>query len=131
MSVTLPDGAKQLVDEGKNFATMVTINPDGSPQATILWVTRDGDDLLLSGTTTRQKTKNLAKDDRVSVVIPKPNPQEGGLEVRGTASVTDEGGRELINRLYRKYIGEGDYPWDEPGTVRVVYRVTPKKVIFN
>jgi hypothetical protein len=51
------------------------------------------------------------------------------VEVRGTATMTEEGGRELIDEFAGKYRGLEHYPWDAEGTVRVVVRVTPHKVV--
>lgn len=128
MGVALPDSAKALVDD-TTFPTLVTLNKDGSPQASLMWVTRDGDDLLFSTARGRQKERNLLRDPRVSVLIPRPNAQSGYVEVRGRVEIDEAGGRELIDQLYNKYIGEGVYPWDAPDAVRVVLRVLPEKVV--
>lgn len=129
MGVALPDEAKELIDD-KSFPTLVTVNSDGSPQSSLMWVTREGDELLLSTTRGRQKDKNLARDPRVSVLVPMTDPQQGYAEVRGRVEVTEEGGRELIDSLYNKYIGEGAFPWDGPEAVRIVVRVQPEKVVW-
>lgn len=129
MSATLNDTSKAIID-GKNFATVATINEkDGSPHASTMWITRDGEDLLFSITTTRKKYLNILADPRVSIVVPKPDPQQGYVEVRGKVELTEQGGRDLINTLYNKYIGAGEYAWDPDGTVRVVARVTPDRVV--
>ena len=54
------------------------------------------------------------------------------VEVRGTVTMTEEGGRELIDRLNQKYMGTPRYTWDD-GTdnVRVVVRLSPTKVNFQ
>ena len=51
----LPERAHELID-GKNFATVATILPDGGPQASVVWVKRDGDDVLYSTVRGRRKT---------------------------------------------------------------------------
>jgi hypothetical protein len=51
------------------------------------------------------------------------------VEVRGTATMVEEGGRELIDEFAKKYRDLDVYPWDAPGVVRVVVRVTPHKVV--
>ncbi|GAB3707063.1 PPOX class F420-dependent oxidoreductase [Mariniluteicoccus flavus] len=123
---TLSEGAKALLD-APNYAVLGTLNPDGSPQLTTMWVGRDGDQLLFSTVEGRQKPKNLARDPRVSVMIMDPESPFRYLEVRGTAEVQrDEG--SLINDLSHKYVGQ-DYATEPEGTVRVVVRVTPTKVI--
>ncbi|GAA3026165.1 PPOX class F420-dependent oxidoreductase [Actinokineospora globicatena] len=126
MGSPLSEGAKALLD-GANFATLATLNPDGSPQTSVLWIRRDGDDVLLSTVAGRQKEKNLRRDPRVSVTVyAKDNPYSY-IEVRGAAELTTEGGDDLINELSEKYTGK-PYSGDSPDTVRVVVRITPERV---
>ena len=128
---TLPDNAKALVDKHE-YATIATIEPDGQPQQSVVWIARDGDDLLVSTTTNRRKYANLARDPRATVCIyDRANPYSY-LEVRGDVELTQEGGRELIDQLARDYMGAERYTMDD-GTdnVRVVVRVKPRKVVFS
>ena len=84
---TLPDAAKALFD-ATEFVTLATVQPDGQPQLSVVWVERDGDDLLMSTTTNRQKHRNLERDPRASVLLyPKDNPYSY-VEVRGTVTMT-------------------------------------------
>ncbi|MFE0375141.1 PPOX class F420-dependent oxidoreductase [Streptomyces inhibens] len=131
MTATLSDDLKQLLDTPV-FVTLVTLQPDGSPQASPVWVKRDGDDLLISTTVGRRKEKNLRRDPRVSVVVqPFDNPYTYA-EVRGNATLTTEGGQELINELSRKFTGR-PYAEFNPDAAndaeRVVVRITPRKVV--
>jgi PPOX class probable F420-dependent enzyme len=127
MSSQLSDRAKALID-GKSFAVVSTIQPDGSPQSSVVWVKRDGDDILFSTVQGRRKHLNLVKDPRVSILInPAEDPYEY-LEARGEVTLTTEGGPELINELSHKYRGE-EYGYDGPDDVRVVVRLTPRKVV--
>ena len=68
MSISLSDATVALVD-GKNYAILATINPDGSPQTSVLWVGRDGNDLLFSTVAGRVKHRNMERDPRVSVTV--------------------------------------------------------------
>ncbi|MFH8789996.1 PPOX class F420-dependent oxidoreductase [Streptomyces roseoverticillatus] len=132
MVATLSDDLKKLLDDAPVFATVATVQPDGSPQLTVTWVTRDGDDLLISTTVGRRKEKNMRRDPRVTVMINPPNAPYTYAEVRGTATLTTEGGPELIDELSRKYTGK-DYadfnPAAKDDAQRVVVRVTPRKVV--
>ena len=131
MTATLPDKAFPFVDEPE-FATIATINPDGQPQLSVVWVERHGNDIVFSTVKGRRKHLNIDRDPRVTILIwPKANPWTY-LEVRGTATYTEEGGRELIDRLCRKYTGNDRYTMDD-GTdnVRIVVTVTPTKVVFR
>lgn len=125
--MTLDDRTRQLVD-GRNFATIATLNPDGSPQTSVIWVGLDGDAVVFSSTTGRKKTRNILRDPRVSLtVINADNPYQTA-EIRGTAEVIDDPERTLGTRLSHKYVGE-DPPPDPPETKRVIVRVTADKVI--
>ncbi|MFI8388587.1 PPOX class F420-dependent oxidoreductase [Streptomyces sp. NPDC085540] len=132
MSAALSDDLKKLIDDSPVFATVATIQPDGSPQLSVTWLTRDGDDLLVSTTVGRRKEKNLRVDPRITVMINPANAPYTYAEVRGTAELTTEGGQELINELSRKYTGK-DYadfnPASKDDAERVVVRVSPRKVV--
>ena len=125
---TLDDKAREML-AGKNFATVATMEPDGQPQLSPVWVTHDGDDVLFSTTVGRRKHTNIARNDKVTVCVLDQEDPYTYVEIRGTATMTEEGGRELIDAFAKKYRGLDVYPWDQPDTVRVVVRVTPTKVI--
>ncbi len=127
----IPDTARTWLD-GPEFATIATIMPDGQPQLSVVWIERDGDDVLVSTIKGRRKHRNIERDPRVTVLVyPRDSPYEY-VEVRGRATMTDEGGRELIDRLARAYKGADRYLGDD-GTdnVRVVVRITPDKVVIR
>ncbi|GAB2891998.1 PPOX class F420-dependent oxidoreductase [Streptomyces mayteni] len=132
MSAVLPDDLKKLIDDSPVFACVATVQPDGSAQQSITWITRDGDDLLLSTTVGRRKELNLRRDPRTTIMINPPNAPYTYAEVRGTATITTEGAAELIDTLSRKYTGK-DYADFNPAAgddpQRVVVRVTPRKVV--
>ena len=123
----LPDHAKEWLD-GTTFAVLATVNADGSPQSTVHWIARDGDDVLMSTVRGRKHARNLELDPRVSIVVIDPENPYRYVEVRGTARLTEEGGRELIDDLSEKYGGIRPYPGDTPDAVRVVIRVPAEHV---
>ncbi|MET8689797.1 PPOX class F420-dependent oxidoreductase [Streptomyces sp. NPDC004732] len=131
MSAALSDQLKSLLDTPV-FITVATIQPDGSPQVSPVWVKRDGDDVLFSTTIGRRKEKNLRRDPRVTVLVQPFDAPYTYAEIRGTAEMTTEGGQELIDELSRKYTGK-DYADFNPGskddTQRVVVRVSARKVV--
>lgn len=127
MAAQLSDKAKALLD-GKTFAVVTTLQPDGSPQSSVVWVKHDGEDVLFCTVEGRRKHLNLLKDPRVSLLVNPPNDPYSYFEVRGEATMTREGGRELINELSHKYRGE-EYGFDGPDDIRVVVRLTPRKVV--
>ncbi|MFF1355668.1 PPOX class F420-dependent oxidoreductase [Streptomyces sp. NPDC058297] len=131
MTAQLSDELKALLDTPV-FITVATIQPDGSPQVSPVWVKRDGDDVLFSTTVDRRKEKNLRRDPRVTVVVqPADNPY-AYAEIRGTADLTAEGGQELIDELSLKYTGKkyAEFnPRSADDAERVVVRITPRKVV--
>ena len=126
MSILLSDATLALLD-GKNYAILATINPDGSPQTSVLWVGRDGNDLLFSTVAGRVKHRNMERDPRVSVTVLDSADPENYVELRGRVSMTPDVGRALDTRLSWKYDGR-DPGEDRPGAVRVVVRMVVEKV---
>ncbi len=128
---TIPDLAKVWLD-APEFATMATIQPDGHPQLSVVWVERDGEDLLVSTIEGRQKHRNLVQDPRATVLVFPADAPQRYVEVRGTVTMTRDGGPELIDRLARAYDGVDRFTGDD-GTdrVRVVVRITPTHVVVR
>ena len=125
MGIPLSDAALRLVD-GRNYAVLATVNPDGSPQTSVIWVGRDGSDLLFSTVEGRVKHRNMLRDPRVSVSVIDSADPENYVELRGRASTTPDIGRQLDTRLSWKYDGKDPDP-DRPGAVRVVVRVVVER----
>ena len=127
MPVPLSDHVRALVD-ATPYATLATLNRDGSPHLSVVWATRDGDDVLVSTQEGRQKERNLRRDPRVSMIVPNAQNPYDYAEIRGRVSISTEGGRALIDSLSEKYRGR-PYDAEPEGTVRVVLRLTPERII--
>ena len=125
MAIPLSDATLRLVD-GKNYAVLATVNPDGSPQTSVVWVGRDGDELLFSTVEGRVKHRNMRRDPRVSVTVIDWSDPENYVELRGRVSMTPDHGRRLDTQLSWKYDGR-DPGQDRPGAVRVVVRMVVEK----
>jgi PPOX class probable F420-dependent enzyme len=123
----LPDLAKKLIDD-KNFATLATINPNGSPQSSVIWVKREGDTVVFSTILGRRKTLNMQRDPRVSLLLFDPAQPYEYAEIRGEVAMTTEGGPELIQDLSLLYDGV-PFREKDPAAQRVVCRLVPTKVI--
>ncbi|MFF1958205.1 PPOX class F420-dependent oxidoreductase [Streptomyces sp. NPDC058220] len=131
MTAALSEQLKQVLD-GPVFVNIATIQPDGSPQVSPVWVKRDGDDVLISTTVGRRKERNLRRDARVTVVVQPFDSPYTYAEIRGSATLTTEGGEELINELSLKYTGKpyAEFnPTSAEDSERVVVRITPRKVV--
>jgi PPOX class probable F420-dependent enzyme len=125
MSVPLSEAALRLLD-GKNYAVLATVNPDGSPQTSVVWVGRDGGELLFSTVAGRVKHRNMMRDPRVSVTVIDSADPENYVELRGRVSMTPDVDRRVDTQLSWKYDGR-DPGVDRPGAVRVVVRMVVEK----
>ena len=101
----LNDAARNLIGKGAD-ATLVTLNPDGSPQVSLVWValqsTPDGDELVTAHLAEHKKVRNVRKDPRVAVTIVSLEGGQGMrpyLSVNGTARIVDGGAPELLKEL--------------------------------
>ncbi len=131
MAASLNDAVQKLLDE-PNPAVLGTINPDGSPQTSVVWVARDGNDLLISTAAGRRKERNVRRDPRVSLSVYDRDDPEQYAEVRGLAAVYEDAGRELAVRMAEAYEGPGagaEFLRLPPEIVRVVVRITPQRVV--
>ncbi|MFI7419654.1 PPOX class F420-dependent oxidoreductase [Nonomuraea sp. NPDC049684] len=121
----LPEEARELLD-APNHATVTSLNPDGGPQSTVVWVRTDGGDVLFSTVRGRVKPRNFERDPRTSLLVIDPDNPYRYVEVRGRVTIEEDPEGALIQELAQKYIGG---PWeDKPGTERLIIRIRPDKV---
>jgi PPOX class probable F420-dependent enzyme len=115
--------------KGKNLATVVTLMPDGQPQALLTWVDTDGEHLLVNTEPQRQRARNVRRDPRITVLIHSDQDPWDWSEVRGRVVGTVEGdeARAHIDELSRKYVGT-DYRNPIGPKGRVILKVAPEKV---
>ncbi len=115
--------------KGKNLATVVTLMPNGQPQALPTWVDTDGEHVLVNTEPVRQRAKNVARDPRITVLIQSGENPWDWAEVRGhvVEVVGGQSARDHIDALSQKYVGT-DYqnPIGEQG--RIILRIAPDKV---
>lgn len=122
----LNERVKAAVTAGRH-AHLATINPDGSPQLSMVWVGLDGDDIVFAHLGEGRKVSNLRHDPRVTLTIEADGTSGPGLHnyliIRGTASVTAGGAPQLLQRLATVYLGEGVRfpPMDDPPPGNVVH----------
>jgi PPOX class probable F420-dependent enzyme len=128
----LPDEVKALLD-GPNFWHLATVNPDGSPQSTVMWVHRRDGFVMFNTALGRVKPRNLARDPRVSLSLADPEHPYSNVSIQGTVVETIEGDEALrdIDSLATKYMGVETYPFLQPGERRVTYLVEPRHVWYR
>ena len=121
--------ARDVIAAGR-LAHLVTINADGSPQTSVVWVGLDGDEIVSGHMGMRQKLRNVRRDPRVVLSLETGHRNPAGLDeylvVRGTARVTEGGAADLLQRLADVYLGPGTKfpPVDDPPPGYVL-RITP------
>ena len=115
--------------KGKNLATVVTLMPDGQPQALLTWVDTDGEHILVNTEPQRQKARNVARDPRITVLIHSADNWYDWSEVRGhvTETVGGDEARRHIDELSQKYNGR-EYRNLIGPQGRVILKITPDKV---
>ena len=125
--MTLSDSVRRMFD-GKNFAVLSTLEPDGRPHSTVVWTKRDGDDIVFALPKNRRKTANLIRDPRVTVVVFDAANPYASAQVQGTAYIEDDPDGRLVAELSHKYTG-GPYPgFAGPNPQWVTARISADKV---
>ena len=131
MADVLSEKARVLISRPV-LASLATLNPDGSPQITPLWVDLDGDDVVFNTAQGRKKARNLERDARVAVTVIDPDDPYNVVAFQGTVTdVTTDGADAHIDSLAKKYLDVDSYPMRQPGEVRVKYRVVADKVVMQ
>ena len=116
----LPESAHRLFTEPKDF-TIITLDPDGSPQASLVWVERDGDEILIGIQQPHRKTHNLVRDPRVTLLVQDDRVSARGitqyLAIRGAAKLEGPGipsdYKALMDRESQRYLGLPEFPFGE------------------
>lgn len=125
--------AARALLESDALVHLVTVNPDGSPQLSCVWVGVQGDEILSGHMLRRQKVRNVERDARVVLSVEGPGVNERGLReylvVHGRARVQEGGAAALLQELAHVYLGpDAVFPppvFDAPG---YVLRITPERL---
>lgn len=129
----IPQSLRELIASGP-LAHLSTVNPDGSPQVSVIWIGLDGDTFVSGHMDDRQKLRNARRDDRVALSFLGPRTNSLGLReyavIHGRAYVTEGGAADLLQRLAHVYLGpDVTFP---PGSVRdrpgFILHVRPERI---
>ena len=124
----IPDEAKHLF-ENKDFAHVATVNQDGSPQVSPVWIALDGDLIIFNTSEGRVKTYNVRRDERVAISIhDQANPYENVVIQGKVVEITADGADADIDALAKRYLDADSYPFRQPGEERVIVKIEPEKV---
>jgi len=111
------------------FANLATINADGTPQVTPVWIDWDGTNVLVNTAQGRVKDRNLRKNPKVAISIMDPENPYRYLAIQGrVVGVTTNGADAHIDKMAKKYMGKDSYPFRTPTEVRVLFTIAPEKV---
>ena len=104
----LPDSARAVV-ESNALAHLVTLNPDGSPHLSCVWVGMEGDEIVCGHLPRNRKVRNIERDPRVALSMEAEGMSHGALQhyllVYGTARITEGGAADLLQQLAHTYLG--------------------------
>ena len=105
----IPQTVREVIEKGP-LAHLTTLNPDGSPQVTVVWVGIEGEEFVMGHLAMHQKVKNIRRDPRVALSLLGYNTTQGMREyvvIYGTARVTEGGAVPVLQRLAPLYLGAG------------------------
>jgi PPOX class probable F420-dependent enzyme len=123
------DNYLDLLQQKKAFAGLATIMPDGTPQVTPVWFDYDGRRVRVNTAKGRVKARNLKPGAAVALSIMDPDNPYRYVQIRGrVANATETGADAHIDSLAKKYLGKDQYPFRQPGEVRVMYEIEPVSV---
>jgi PPOX class probable F420-dependent enzyme len=128
MTMPLDDDTVRLA-KAPTLATVVTLMPDGQPQALLTWIDTDGENILVNTEPHRQRSRNIRRDPRVTVLLHSSDDPWDWSEVRGrvVSTITGKQARDHIDELSRKYVGR-DYANPIGPDGRIIYVIQPDKV---
>ncbi|HEX2179281.1 MAG TPA: PPOX class F420-dependent oxidoreductase [Actinomycetota bacterium] len=113
-----------------NFGHLATLEPDGSPQVTPVWIDVDDEHILINTAKGRKKVRNIERDPRVSVEVADQENPYSMLSVKGrVVDITPNGADAHIDAMAKKYLGQDSYPFRQPGEERIILKIQPEKVI--
>jgi PPOX class probable F420-dependent enzyme len=131
MSDTLSPAARELIARPV-LASLATLNPNGSPQITPLWIDLSGDDVVFNTAKGRVKARNLEQDARVAVSVVDPENQYNVVAFSGTVTdITTEGADDHIDAMAKKYLGVDSYPMRKEGEVRIRVTVRTDRIAMQ
>ena len=118
--------ARLLLDT--NFGALATLQADGAPMVTPVWVDWDGEHVVINTMRSGAKPRHVERDPRVEIVVWNTDNPYQHVRVAGRAELVEAGAEEHIDTMAKKYMGEDSYPGRAPGDRRVLLLITPERV---
>lgn len=116
---------------GKNFASLATLNRDGSVQLTPVWVDTDGENVLVNTAIGRTKERNIARDSRVSISVPEWSNPYNYVTVQGVVEkkITGQQAEDHIDKMAKKYLGADRYGNRKSDEKRILFVIKPQRIL--
>ncbi|MBW3591179.1 MAG: PPOX class F420-dependent oxidoreductase [Actinobacteria bacterium] len=125
-----------LTDEQKsffkkpNFGHLATLNADGSPHVSPVWIDVDDEHILINTAEGRKKLRNVRRDPRVAMEVHEQENPYSILSLNGeVVAITADGADEHIDELSLRYLGKEKYPFAQADEERIILKIRPTKVI--
>ena len=129
---SLNDEAVTALLQAPYCAVISTNNGDGSILSAVAWISLEDGVLAVNSAEGRRWPANLDRDGHVTALVySQENPYEFVSIVGKAARATDGDDDAHINRLAKKYLGQDEYPFRQPGEVRIKYVITPDRVTYQ
>jgi PPOX class probable F420-dependent enzyme len=130
--LTLPESARAVL-QSDALGHLVTLEADGRPQVSIVWVGVDGEEIVAAHLLEHRKVRNVRRDARVALSVQSGTRNEMGLDeyvvVHGRARITEGGAADLLQELAHVYLGPDVKfpPMDDPPPGYIT-RITPERI---
>ena len=132
--IELPQSAVELIESGAH-AHLATVNPDGTPQLSMVWSAVEDGEICIASLTPRRKLDNVRRSPGVAVSYEssRQDTQQGlryYLVVKGTARITEGGATPFLRRIAPRYVGDAKFPrGDHPPEQGWIMRIAPDRIL--
>jgi PPOX class probable F420-dependent enzyme len=125
----LTEKAQALI-EAPNFGYLATVDEDGAPQVSPVWIDREDGRVLVNTAAGRVKDRNMRREPRVALSVADRENQYDKVDIRGRVVDIVEGdeAEAHIDKMAKKYMGEDTYPWRKAEEQRVIFKIEPERI---
>ncbi len=127
VSISLPQSVKRVLED-KAYGHVLTFNPDGSPQLTMVWMDVEGDEVLFNTARGRLKPRNLERDSRIIISVQGRADPQAYMLLYGNATVSPDGADGHIDKLAKRFMGVDSYPFRRADEERLIVRMGVERI---
>src|SRR5258705_13905483 len=104
MPIALPESVKNMLED-KAYGHVITFNPNGQPQVTMVWIDVEGNEALFNTAAGRKKQQNLQRDPRTIISVQNRTDQQSYLALNATPTGTEHGADAHADKLAKRFLG--------------------------